>query len=130
MMRLTTYLLLAAFLRLQLQCCHCAHDHAAQPTVDAAAHVAEHHHLGTPHHHERTTPPCDHHGPCDECNLCQLSHQSYLGAADLPALDPPAIVAVIEPESWVLNVSARIAVTHTIAPVGQSLVSCGSLLRI
>jgi hypothetical protein len=125
MMRLTTYLLLAAFLQLTMQCCHCAHDHTAQPP----ACVAEHHHSAA-HLHEHHAPRGDHHAPCDECNLCQLSHQSYLGAADLPALDPPALVAVIEPESWVLNVSARIAVTHAISPIDFSLVSCGSLLRI
>lgn len=129
-MRLTTYLLLAAFLRLTMQCCHCAHDHAAQSTTNAGAHRAEHDHLGTPHHHEQQTPPGDHHGPCDECNLCQLSHQSYLGAADLPVIDPPAIVEVISPETWLLSVSASCTLPDINPPLDQSLVGCGSLLRI
>lgn len=118
-MRLTTYLLLAAFLRLQAECCHCAHDVSHHGAEHSAANVAA-------HQHEHS----GHHAPCDECHLCRLSQQSYLSSADLPALDPPAVVEVIAPQSWVLDFPARIAVTHSSSLVEPSLIGCGSLLRI
>lgn len=140
--RLTPYLLLACFLRMQVSCCcaeghdhwpsaakvvaggcACEHEHGGECTAEAGGHgQAAHHNHG-----------CGGEGGADShsgCHLCVIAHLRYLTPAASPAVD------LLQHEIRLIVVSdlfqsRSLEVGDSKIPQAlASLFACGSLLRI
>lgn len=133
--RATRYLLLAAFLHLQVACC-CA-SHSAGDSHDTAIFrsvcgSSEHSHppgdCGHEHHdHEPSDSQQDH------CHFCVLTHLQFVAGSHAFTFDFDAATLIWWRLDDLLAPSQDGSVFVTSAsspPTGESLLACGAMLRI
>lgn len=135
MQRVSRFLLLAIFLRLQVACCCAAHPAAESNDIAPfrsvrGSSVHTHSHPGDCGHEHKEHGSSD--SNKDHCHLCVLTHLQYMAGPHAFTFDFDAATII----AWRLDdllapsLDGSVFVASTSSSAGQRLLACNAMLRI